>query len=301
MNIFSFSPKAMLVASLFFVAASCKDDEADINPSMRFEGAQGEAITVDPGHEVSFNVVVNLPAGISSLQISKEGGITEEPEVVSGQEGETSLTYAFAFSPSIEEAGQTIVFNFRAADKQGLELSKTYSITVNRPIISLYNNVVIGGRFNKYIGHFYSMLDNQVYFYEEALEHPERADFMFYYNEEKAFTMTAPSDEYAHIVYGDIDLKGLNNKTFFARSNASFSAITEPEHIKEAWMNTAIETPATAIHFIKTGDVIVFKLDPSRGSRYGIAEVTDLFNDPADPKTRKVTLRIKITMEKQLE
>ena len=277
MNKLSFSSLSMLLGALLFIATSCKDDE------------------------VSFNVVMNMPAGFSSLKISKEGGIAEAPVVINGSDNKTSHTYSFAFSPSIEEAGETIVFNFEAADKGGRELSKTYSITVNTPTISSYNNVVIGGRYNRQIGHFYSMLDNQVYFYKEALEHPDRADFMFYYNEEKAFTMTAPSDQYARIVYGDIQLNGLNNKTFFARSSANFSAITEPEHIVDAWNNTAVEQPKTAIHFIKVGDVIVFKLDPVRGSRYGVAEVTDLFNDIADPKTRRVSLRIKITMERQAE
>lgn len=270
-----------------------------VDPSMHFQGAQGESISVDPGHEVAFNVLINMPAGFSSLQISKQGGIAEAPEQIAGADKQTSLTYAFAFSPSIEEAGETILFTFEAEDKGGKILTKTYGITVNRPTISTYNNVVIGGRYNKLIGHFYSMLDNQVYFYEEALQHPDRADFMFYYNEERAFTMTAPSDYYARIVYGDIALEGLDNKTYFARSSADFSAITEPQHIVDAWNNTAIEVPATAIHYIEVGDVIVFQLDPTRGSRYGVAEVVDLFNDPADPKTRKVTLRIKITMEQQ--
>ncbi|AHM61914.1 hypothetical protein D770_18310 [Flammeovirgaceae bacterium 311] len=299
MNNFSFSSLSTLLMALLFVASGCKDDEANLDPSISFQGAQGESITVDPGHEVSFNVVVNMPAGFSSLQISKEGGIAEAPVIINDSNNKTSYTYLFAFSPSIEEAGKTIVFNFEAADKGGREVSKSYSITVNTPVISLYNSVVIGGRYNKQIGHFYSMLDNQVYFYQDAIDHPDRADFMFYYNQHMAFTMTAPSDEYAQMVYGDIELEGLNNKTYFARSSANFSAITEPEHITEAWNNTAIEEPKTAIHFIKVGDVIVFKLDPTRGSRYGIAEIVDLFNDPADPKTRKVTLRIKITMEEQ--
>ncbi|WP_224999375.1 hypothetical protein [Cesiribacter sp. SM1] len=300
MNRFSFSYLTVLVSALIFVATGCKkDDEVSVDPSMSFQGAQGESITVDPGHEVSFNVLTNMPAGFSSLKISKEGGITEEPVLITGSDNQTSHTYSFAFSPSIEEAGETIVFKFEAADKDAREVSKTYSITVNTPVISLYNNVVIGGRFNKHLGHFYSMLDNQVYFYEDAVEHPDRADFMFYYNQHMAFTMTAPSDEYARMVYGDIELEGLDNKTYFARSSADFSAITEPEHIVDAWNNTATEEPKTAIHFIEVGDVIVFKLDPTRGSRYGIAEVVDLFNDPADPKTRKVTLRIKITMEDQ--
>jgi hypothetical protein len=289
----------MLVVALLFVATSCKDDDVNADPSMNFEGAQGASIALDPGQEVAFNVVVNMPAGFSSLKILKQGGITEEPVLITGSDNKTSHTYAFAFSPSIEEAGETIVFNFEAADKAGKELSKTYSITVNTPVISSYSNVLIGGRFNKQLGHFYSMLDNQVYFYQDAMEHPERADFMFYYNQHMAFTMTAPTDEYARMVYGDVELEGLENKTYFARSSANFNAITEPEHIVDAWNNTATETPKTAIHFIKVGDVIVFKLDPTRGSRYGITEVVDLFNDPADPKTRKVTLRIKITMEEQ--
>ena len=299
MNKLSFSSLSMLVCALLFIATSCKDDEVSVDPSMSFQGAQGESISVDPGHEVSFNVLINMPAGFSSLQISKQGGIVEAPEIITGAKGETNHTYTFSFSPSIEEAGETIVYSFKAADKAGRELSKAYSIAVNRPVISSYTNVVIGGRFNKKIGHFYSMLDNQVYFYEEALKRPDRADFMFYYNQQMAFTMTAPSNEYARMIYGDIELAGLDNKTFFARSSADFSAITKPDHIINAWNTSALEEPKTAIHFIEMGDVIVFKLDPTRGSRYGIAEVVEVFNDTADPKTRKVTLRIKITMEEQ--
>ncbi len=296
----SYSLLSLFVVALLFITGCKDDDAASTEPTITLDGAQGESISVDPGQAVEFNVVVNTPAGFSSLQITKDGGVTEEPVVINGADGETGHQHPFSFSPSIEEAGETIVFTFEATDNEGREVSDTYSVTVNSPTISSYENVVIGGRFNKEVGNFYSMLDNTTYLYEEALDHPERIDFLYYYNEEKQFTITAPSDEYARIVYNaSIPLTGMENQTFFARSSADYSAITEPEHIIDAWNNTKEAEPLTVLHFIEIGDVFVFQLDPSRGSRYGIAEVTDLFNDPADPKTRTVTLSIKITMQAQ--
>lgn len=300
MNKFPYSLLSMLVVALLFIATSCKDDDTDPSndPSIRLESSHGESATVDPGTAVDIKVIVNAPAGFSSLEITKEGGDAETFAPVMGEDGQTSLEHAFSYSPSIEEAGETIVLTFKATGNEGLELAQSYTITVNSPTISSYENVLIGGRFNKQVGHFYSMLDNTTYLYEEALEHPERIDFLYYYNEEKQFTITAPSDAYARIVYGDnIQLAGMENQTFFARSSADYDAITEPEHIVDAWNNTAIEEPLTVIHFIEIGDVFVFQLDETRGSRYGIAEVTALTNE--SPGTRTVTLNIKITMQSQ--
>lgn len=302
MKKFPYSLLSMLVVALLFIATGCKDDGTDpsADPSLRLESSHGESATVDPGTAVDIKVLVNAPAGFTSLNITKEGGRAETFEPVLGEEGQTSLEHAFSYSPSIEEAGETIVLTFRATGNEGMDLTQSYTIQVNTPTISAYEGVVIGGRFNKQVGHFYSMLDNTTYQHAEALEYPERVDFLFYYNEEKQFTITAPSDAYARIIYGNsIDLAGMENETFFARSSATYSAITEPEHIIDAWNNTKEADPLTVLHFIEIGDVFVFQLDESRGSRYGIAEVTDLFNDPADPKTRKVTLNIKITMQSQ--
>lgn len=309
MNKFPYSLLSMLVVALLFIATGCKDDDSDpsADPSIRLESSHGESATVDPGTAVDIKVIVNAPAGFSSLEITKAGGNAETFEPVMGEEGQTSLEHAFNYSPSIEEAGETIVLTFKSTDNEGLELTQSYTITVNSPTISSYENVMIGGRFNKQKGHFYSMLDNQVYHLAEAQQHPERVDFMFYYNDAKEFTITAPSDEYARIIYPDgLDLEGMDNATFFAAAtgDTNYGAITEPEHIIDAWNKAAVKAkeengfgPMTVIHYIAIGDVFVFQLDETRGSRYGIAEVTALTNE--SPGTRTVTLNIKITMQSQ--
>lgn len=298
MNKFPISLWSLMLMASIFIVTSCKDDDGPVAPpTLTISGTnQPEATTADPGQAVNFTLTVNAPEGFSALHITKSGGLTRKPEVIDrGATVEKSYIHQFSFSPSIEEAGQTMIFTFRAVDECGQESVKTYSVTVSVPIISEFPNVVIGGRYNKNIGNFYSMLDNQVYLHSKAVENKDLVDFLYYYNETNQFTIAAPTDAYTHIVYNEnIALDGMNNQTFFVRSSARYADITQPEHIETAWNEMALTEPSTLLPTIEAGLVFAFRLDPSRGSRIGVAEVLALENEI--PQTRKVTLRIKITM-----
>lgn len=300
MNKFPFSIWSLLIMASIFVATSCKDDDDEplSPPTITISGTdQLEAVTVNPGQAVGFTVTVNAPGGFSALHITKSGGVATQPLVFNrGEKVENTFSHQFAFSPSIEEAGETIIYTFKALDEAGLEVVKTYSITVSVPVISEFLDVVIGGRYNKSIGNFYSMLDNRVFLHSQAVENKASVDFLFYYNETNKFTIAAPTDAYTNIVYDEsLSLEGMNNNTFFVRSSAVYADITTPEQVESAWYTMAQGEPSTLLPNIEVGVVFAFRMDASRGSRIGVAEVLSLEN--VTPGSRKVTLRIKIMMD----
>jgi hypothetical protein len=296
MNKFSFSLLSLLIMASSFLVSSCKDDDEPVSPpTITITGTDNpEAVTVNPGQAVSFTLTVNASGGFSALHINKSGGVPAEPVVITrGSSVEKVYHHEFLFSPSIDEAGETILFTFKAVDEGSREVTATYTVTVNAPEVNDYQEVVIGGRYNKTIGNLYSMLDNQVFFHSEAVNHKDLIDFLYYFNETNNFTIAAPSDAYTRIVFSEsISLEGMDNETFFVRTSADIASLTTPEQIESAWTEMAEGTPSTLLPNLATGVTFAFRLDESRGSRYGVAQVLNLENETT--QTRKITLRIKI-------
>lgn len=286
-----------MVAALV-VTTSCGTDNEDLTPaapSISLSGvADQNGATLDVNQSISFTLNVNAPGGFNTIRVDKTIGMgsTVELGTESKAPGQTvtSFTYPFSYAPTSDEAGKNIVFDFVVTDDNGKTTAHEFVVTVNEPVINVYQAVLMGAQSNTTTGSFYNARENQVYLIGAAKNNPDKVDFVYYYGATNKATVAAPTNEDAKSVFGATNLQGMNNASNFVRTTANFASITTASAITNAWLEQKTGTVDTQVKDLAVGQVFAFQLADKRGYRLGVAEIVSI---EGASNTGKITLNIK--------
>lgn len=289
---------SLLLLAATVATTSCGTDTEEVTPaapSITLSAADETGTTVNVGEAVTFTVSVNAPGGFNVIRVDKTVGtgstVQFDEETKTPGQTVTSFTYNFAYTPTSDEAGQNIYFDFEVVDDAGLTSTHEFVVTVNEPAILTYQTVLLGGQQNSTEGSFYNARDNQVYLMAAAKNNKDKVDLLYYFGANNLATIAAPTDADSHEVFGTTNLQGMVNATNFVRTTAAFANITTASHISNAWLEQKSGQVDTKVINLKVGDVFAFQLADARGYRLGVAEVVGMDNTTAG--SRKITLNIK--------
>ena len=297
-----------LIASMFLVSSCGQDPVEPVVPEIAaptVTGPEGEAeTTVDVGVPVAFKVKVNAEGGFNVLVIEKtvEGGETEEIGREMRENGvtpPTSFEYDFTYTPTAEEAGKEVVFDFVAVDEEDREGKYTYTVNVKEIPYDEYTAVLLGGQLHTTVESFYNVVENKRYFYSGANEQANRnkVDFVFHYGETNKNVLSSPDDVDTRKAWADtykMPLTNLNNSTRFKRvpSTVSYDQITTNAQIMNAYLENNPNPVSSRLTQLQAGETFAFVLDDERGQRYGVVKVVS--TQGATGAERTITLNVKV-------
>ncbi len=289
---------SLLLVAATVVTTSCGTDETEevtvAAPSISLSAADETGATVNVGEAVTFTVNVVAPGGFNVIRVNKTVGtgstVEIDEEAKTPGQTVTSFTYDFAYTPTSDEAGQSIYFDFEVVDDSGKATTHEFVLTVNEPAILSYQTVLMGGQTNSTDGSFYNAKDNQVYLLAAAKNNKAKVDLLYYFGATNLATIAAPTDTDSQEVFGASNLQGMTNATNFVRTTATFANVTTASHISNAWLEQKSGEVDTKVSELVEGDVFAFQLADARGYRLGVAEVVSIQGESG---TGKITLNIK--------
>ena len=294
-----------LIASLF-VVAGCKDDEPSVNGlGIAFDKVNGSEAALNIGEDINFDVNVSAPAGFSKLIVYKTIGTSATSQLILEEGADsgthpTSFSYPFSYTPTKDVKGETVTFEFRAFDKGNHEASSKFLVRVSDQEFAEFKTILLGGQNNVYEASFYNSIRNKKLLYQSALSNPEKVDFVYHYGSSSGFNIIASPDDAdsrkAWESYGN-PLTGMNNATRFKKvTTTTFGALGT----KDAIINAFVENQnpeLSRVTELQKGETFAFRLDDSRGARYGVAEVAEVLPADADRTERSITLNVKVQFE----
>ena len=296
---------SLLVIASLLVTTSCGTDEevTPARPTFTISGIDDDATTtVLPGQEVAFNLLINAPGGFNTLYINKTGGTAMDEIVVSrGATVEQAFTYNFSYTPTAEEAGQNLVFDFRAVDENGLDNTFSYTIVVTEPALIVYEDELLYAPLEAGTSQtWYSVSTGEAYTSNQINSSTEtisnRIDFGYFFGtNELGATLASPRNypistagQATWTVKNDTKLK----KTTLPAS-AFFEASTRAT-IQDAFNNATFGANEGRATNLKVGDVVAFMTDPSKpgGSKMGLAHVSEIVTGTGS--TGMIRLNVKV-------
>lgn len=290
---------AFLLGSLFLVT-SCGEDEEPVviaAPSYTIDGDDPE--TVEVGEPIAFKVKVTAPGGFNRILVKKKvgSGTATTFADVSRESGTVpnDYTYDFTYTPTVDEAGETVLFTFLIVGEDNQETSFTYTVDVEDISFVEYETILLGGQSNATVESFYNALDNTKYFYNAALTNANKVDLLFHYGTTNGNVISSPDNAETRstweTTYGN-PLTGMNNSTRFKKMTTR----TYDQVINDAMLvNSFAENQNPEISRITqlaVGESYAFKLGANRGARYGVIKVAGIQGTSGADRT--ITLNVKI-------
>lgn len=129
---------ALMMVAGALVFTSCKKDEDAGAPTISFSGANSYEVALADSTRIVFNADAGAEAEISAFTITEKKvdasgtEVSGSPETVSAAKGETSYKYNFDRTyKATDFAGyEKIVYVFSVTDKDGQNISKTLTLTL---------------------------------------------------------------------------------------------------------------------------------------------------------------------------
>lgn len=294
-----------MIASLL-VVTSCGEDpieEVIEAPSITITGVEvGDetSTTVDVGEEVAFNVDVTAPGGFNTLIVNKTvDGVTEEIDLVSrGSAIENTYTYDFIYTPSAEEAGEIVIFDFIAVDEDARENTFTYTVNVNEvqvntfPATLLYAPAADGSTET-----FFSTNNGETYSSQEVTSTSASIspliDFGYFYGVNKQATLAAPANFPTEAGQSSWNTRNSTKLKVTDLSESSFNESTATS-INAAFDAASFGTNEGQATNLQVGQVVAFETDPSKetGPRRGLIYVVSI--DPGTANTDNIEVIVKV-------
>ena len=282
------------------LVTSCGKEAEDVTPaapSITLSGlTDPTGTTANVGQAVSFTVNVTAPGGFNVIRVDKTVGtgstVTFAEQAKTPGQTVSTFAYNFDYTPSSDDAGKTVTFDFVVTDDNAKQSQQTFVVTVNEPPIHTYQAVLLGGQDNTTDGSFYNVINNAVYMMAAAKSNKDKVDFVYYYGANNLATIAAPTNADAKSVFGATNLEGMNNATDFVRTTAVFADITKASHLTNAWLEKKSGTVDTQVKNLEVGQTFAFQLAQGRGYRIGVAKVVSIEGLLAG--SRKITLDIKV-------
>ncbi len=288
---------SLLLAASLLITTSCGTDEEDGTitpgaPAFTITGTDDvTGTTVDVGEPVSFTVNVTAPGGFNVIRVQKTVGETGTPEDFdeeSRPSGQTTESYAYDFSytPTAEEAGQAVYFDFVAVDDAGLSNTYEYIITVNEAqLISYEEELLYAPLGNNTSQTWFSTSTGETYSSAQVNESQETIsadiDFGYFYGVDE-FGPTIASVANYPIAAGQGDWSA-SNATLIKKTELEASAFFEASSaatVQQAYDAATFEdenNQGRATN-LEVGDVLVFMTDPNKegGSKMGLIHVSEI-------------------------
>jgi hypothetical protein len=314
-----------IIASLL-VVTSCGDDTEEGPtpgaPSFEITGVEpGEegATNASVGEEVTFNLNVTAPGGFNRLLVEKtvgEDGTTETFDDVSRTGGVTNdYAYEFSYTPTAEEAGETIYFDFLAVDDDNLDNRYEYVINVEALQVREYDAVLLaaptGEEPSSRSETFFSTNEGATYSVEEVNQSQEAIsatiDFGYFYgsgaNDTQA-TIASPQD------YPFQDLPGFGNWTVKKDTKIKPTNLTQSEFIENGNNAEFIVNTFNSAEFsdknefvtegrvnrLSEGEVLAFSTDPEHEedgvSRHGLILINSISGGATSEGQINISVRV---------
>lgn len=298
-----------MIASLLIMTSCGEDPVEPVEEAPSFlitgvDAGEEEMTTVEVGEEVDFDLNVTAPGGFNRLLVEKTVNGTTVTVLDTARTGAatTSFMLPFSYTPTAEEAGEEVIFDFFVVDDNNLDNTYTYTVNVNEPALMEYEAVLLGGQSSAEPS-FYNSIEDVRYTYSEAKNNPNLVDFLYYYVNSTSSgtaplnTIAAPANTAARATFEAAGLPlpaEMDNATQFKALPASTTyegVVTNADII-----NAFEENPAAAdtrITQLQEGQTFAFMLDESRGGRYGVVRVAEIA-DATSGAERTIILDVKV-------
>jgi hypothetical protein len=281
----------LLLASLI-VTTSCGTDDDPLTldrPSFVITGVddgEEDETTVAPGETVDFTLAVAAPGGFNTLNITKTGGTAETFTPISrGTTINQDYTYEFSYTPTMEEAGETIVFDFQAVDEDGQDNVYTYTINVTEPELVEYEEELLYAPLqNATSKTWFSTSSGKTYTSNEVnttqATVSDSIDFGYFYGQTRQASLASVANYPSDINSGSANWN-VRHDTKLKKTNlesTNFFETTSATSIQQAFEDAQYGANQGQVTNLEVGDVIVFMTDPDSpgGSRYGMIHVSNI-------------------------
>jgi hypothetical protein len=291
----------MKTIKLFFIAfaviavgffTSCADETVATGPTIDFIAGDGiltSDASVETGVDFTFKwLVTQGTAKLASFTIR-----LSNTDVTGFPNTDIADNYSDLLTTSQATAG-IYAYTFIATDKDGLEDSKTITVTVTNPVvvptIDTYTDKILGADNNATLGSSFASVDGSVYILADAKTNSSKVDFVYFYGATNLATLAAPSDvDGAQVVFSSITTWTTINAT--ALESTSLTA-AEFDLIDSESQITAPAGTATKVNNLAVGNVLAFKTAATSAnpSKKGLIKVTALTTE----KTGSITITVKV-------
>lgn len=290
MNKLLYSFLSFLLITSMVVTTSCGTDDDPVAPAAPTFVVSGtaageeEATTVEPNQPVSFTLTINAPGGFNTLYIDKTGGTPMDRTVISrGTAIEETFVHQFTYTPTMEEAGETITFDFQAVDEGGLDNVFTYTITVIEPELLVWEQELLFAPladntsetwFSTSTGETYT--SNEVNAAQATISNT--IDFGYFYGATNEATLASVADYPIAAGQGTWTVKHATMLRKTTMTASAFMETTSAAAVQQAFTDATAGTNEGQATNLQEGDVVAFMTDPDGpgGSRYGLAHVSTI-------------------------
>ncbi|MFH1936540.1 MAG: hypothetical protein ABIK52_03125 [Bacteroidota bacterium] len=186
-----------------FLLTSCQKEPGSTPPRLVFLNNQGfvsRDTTLEIGQEILVGIeATGAGAPITCLHIGWNNG--EEQTVLDSGMNQPQLTYVRTITKT---AGETEVWTFMVMDRD--RNFSSVRLTLYRSSSSLYgpirtySDILLGAQSNPDAGSFFSLSANQTYFLEEAYQHQDSIDLLYYFDQYDA-TLSSPAEADAPAIF----------------------------------------------------------------------------------------------------
>ena len=292
MNKFLYSFLSLFLLASLVVVTSCGTDEDEAlanRPAIEITGIDDPSrATVAAGEQIAFTVNVNAPGGFNVLRVTKAVGATGTPVMIdevsrpAGQPTNT-FTYNFEYTPTAEEANQTLYFDFQVVDDAGLDNTREFILEVTEPELVVYEEELLFAPLaNNASKTWFSTSTGEAYTSAEVNTTQQTIsdliDFGYFYGATREATIASVANfpisagQDAWTVKHDTKVK----KTSLPAS--AFFEATSAATIQQAFDNAQFGSNEGQATNLTEGSVIAFMTDPDSpgGSRYGLIHVSSI-------------------------
>ena len=294
-----------LVASLL-VTTSCGNDDETTDPDRPSfvitgtEAGEETETTVAPGEPVAFTLNINAPGGFNTLYIDKTGGTAQDQITVSrGSTVENTYVYNFSYTPTIEEAGETLIFDFQAVDEAGLDNTYTYTIIVTEPeLVEWEQTLLFAPLGNNTSETWFSTSSGETYTSNEVNNTQETIsntiDFGYFYGETREATIASVANFPIEAGQQGWTVKNATKVKKTTLDATAFFETASATTIQQAYDAAEFGSNEGQATNLAEGDVLVFMTDENSagGSRYGMIHVSTI--TPGFTSEGSVLINVKV-------
>lgn len=289
-----------LMASLFLVTSCGEDPVEPVIAAPSYETIGEKPETVDVGEQISFTVNIAAPGGFNRLLVTKQVGTATATTFADidrpAGTAPTSHTYAFTYTPNMNEAGETIDFKFLIVGEDAQETDFTYSVDVNDVTFMEYETVLLGGQSNATVESFYNAVENKKYMYAAAKENAGLVDFLYHYGSTNGNVISSPDNAETRNTWNTLDppkpLTGMDNTTRFKEmTTRTYDEVINNTNLVNSYAENQ-NPELSRITQLAVGKSYAFKLGSTRGTRYGVIEIAQIQGTSGTDRT--ITLNVKI-------
>lgn len=250
------------------------------------------------GETVTFNIDVTSGAALKNIKTFL--GETELPELRKETfENPNEDSYAFTYTSTDLDAGQTLTFTFRVMDANGGIVSKEYQISIIRAAemdINEYQNIQVGAQSCATVGPFLNVMRGETYVRAGSTAKAADIDIaLFYSNSTYGNYFAAPSDPSIVAIFKTPDpiaewpLRNATTlKAITEMTSSDYLSISSKEMVENFYNHSAGEEVSKLTTKLAVGSIVGFK---TAGGKYGIIMVKSIASGNAQGY---MTLDIKV-------